>query len=533
MKALLLLLLFVAPQSDPVLERVLKEGKGDNRVMDHLDHLSNRIGPRLTGSANLTKACEWTKAQFESWGLRARMEEWGTFPVGFERGPWSARMSEPEAKELTIGTNSWTAGTAGPVTAPAVLAPSTDAALKEMKESLKGAWVISTSRGPDKYQVAYDEAGIAGIIKSMPGELILTGGNPRIEWEKLPKRVTVNMIASQHKAIVEHLKAGKKVTLTIDISNRFVQGPVKLYNVIADIPGTEKPDEFVIFGGQIDSWDGATGTTDNGTGISTTMEAARLLAMAGAKPKRTIRFMLWSGEEQGLLGSRAYVKAHPEEMKGISAVFVHDMGTNYLSGIPATEAMFPIFEKVFKPAMELDAELKFAVKKSDGLPRMGGSDHFSFLQVGVPGLFWEQGRTKEKGQTYSREHHTQHDVYSTAIPEFQKHSAMVVAIAAWGLANLEGLLPREGLVSSKAPPRGRRRQLGVECEDDLVLGAVYDGSVAAKAGLKPGDKILKFAGKDQADLSALRDAIQKAPKETKVVIKRDGKEVELPVVFTE
>src|SRR5439155_2352682 len=136
-------------------------------------------------------------------------------------------------------------------------------------------------------------------------------------------RVSIRMVASQHKAIDDHLKAAKKVSLTIEINNKFVQGPIKLYNVIADLPGSEKPDEYVVFGGHIDSWDGATGATDNGTGVATTMEAARLLAKAGAKAKRTIRFMLFSGEEQGLLGSRAYVKAHPDEMKKISAVFVH------------------------------------------------------------------------------------------------------------------------------------------------------------------------------------------------------------------
>jgi membrane-associated protease RseP (regulator of RpoE activity) len=195
--------------------------------------------------------------------------------------------------------------------------------------------------------------------------------------------------------------------------------------------------------------------------------------------------------------------------------------------------MFPIFEKVFKPAIGLDPELKFSVKKSDGLPRMAGSDHFSFLQVGVPGLFWEQSRTKDKGQSYNHEHHTQHDLYGTAVPEFQKHSAVIVAIAAWGIGNLDEMLPREGLVSAKAPAGGARRMLGIQCEDDLVLDVVTDGSPAAKAGLKAGDKILKLAGKELADLSALRDAIQKAPKETKVLIKREGKEIELPVTFTE
>ncbi len=530
MRILALLLLLAVPPDDPVVAAVLKEGRENSRVMAHLDHLTNEIGPRLTSSTNLTKACEWTRDQFASWGLKARLEEWGTFPVGFDRGPWSAKMVLPVEKPLTIGTGAWTAGTHGPVTGPAVLAPATDDELKEAKETLKGAWVISTTRGPEKYQVAYDEAGVAGVIRSAPKDLILTGGSSRISWDALPKRVSVQMIASQHKEIVELLQAKNEVKLTIDVKNEFKQGPVKLFNVIAEIPGAEKPDEFVIIGGHIDSWDGATGTTDNGTGTATTLEAARLLAKAGAKPKRTIRFMLWSGEEQGLLGSRAFMKAHPEENAKISAVIVHDGGTNFVSGIVATEAMLPIFEKVFQPVMNLDAELKFTIKKVPGLPRGVGSDHDSYLSAGVPGLFWSQGRTAAKGQNYSHEHHTQHDVYSAAIPEFQAHSAMVIAAGAWGIANLDDLLPRKGLTTS-APVEGTRRVLGVNCEDDLVIMEVGAGSPAEKGGLKEGDRILKIAGQAVADLGRLREEIQKAPLQTSVTVKRAGKDLDLPVAF--
>jgi carboxypeptidase Q len=533
MKTLLLLLLFVAPQADPVLDSILKEGRSDNKVMEHLDHLTNKIGPRLTSSTNLTKACEWARGQFESWGLKARLEEWGTFPVGFDRGPWSAKMTEPEEKELTIGFNAWTAGTNGPVTGPAILAPANEEELKEAKDKLKGAWVMSTGRGPEKFAVAYEEAGIAGIVRSAGGELILTGGSSRVDWEKLPERVTVSMLASQHKGIVEQLKALRKVTLAIDIKNTFVPGPIKLYNVIAEIPGTEKPDEVVVFGGHIDSWDGATGATDNGTGVSTTLEAARLLAKAGAKPKRTIRFMLWSGEEQGLLGSRAWIKAHKEELPKISAVIVHDGGTNFVSGIQATEAIYPVFEKALAPLLALEGELKFQIKKVKGLPRGVGSDHDSFLASGVPGFFWSQSKTATKGQNYNHEHHTQHDLYAAAVPEFQKHTSIVVAIAAWQIANLDELLPRENLTVAPSAQGGGggRRLLGVQTNEEMVIEEVTGGSAAEKAGLKTGDKILRIAGKDVADVEKLREEIKTAPKETKVVVRRDGKDLELPVTF--
>jgi len=124
-KALLFLLLLL-PSSDPVVDAIIKEGREHSQVMQHLDHLVNRIGPRLTGSTKLTQACEWTRGEFEKMGLKARIEEWGTFPVGFDRGPWSAKMISPEPMDLTIGFNAWSPGTAGPVTGPAVLAPESD-----------------------------------------------------------------------------------------------------------------------------------------------------------------------------------------------------------------------------------------------------------------------------------------------------------------------------------------------------------------------------------------------------------------------
>jgi Zn-dependent M28 family amino/carboxypeptidase len=332
------------------------------------------------------------------------------------------------------------------------------------------------------------------------------------------------MLGSQHKKIVELLKGGKEVKLTIDIKAEFKQGPFKVYNVIAELPGTEKPDELVIVGGHIDSWDGATGTTDNGTGVSTTLEAARLLTKAGAKPKRTIRFMLWSGEEQGLLGSRAYIKAHPEETPRISAVLVHDGGTNYVSGIHSTEAMAPVLEKALEPLLTLDTEMKFAVRPGKALPFGIGSDHDSYLGVGVPGFHWIQsGRAK-----YPYGHHTQHDTYELAIPEYQRHTSVVVAIGALRIADLPDLLPRAGLRALTNP---KQRMIGVELDDMMqIVNLVKDGA-AEKAGVKVGDKLMKFNGKQIEDTIALRQLVQTAPKESKLIVQREGKDMEIPVTL--
>ena len=519
----LLVLLFLAPSSDPVVDAIVKEEREHSRVMEYLDHLTNRIGPRLTSSTRLTQACEWTRKEFEKMGLKSRLEEWGSFPVGFDRGPWSAKMIVPEMLPLTIGFNAWTAGTKGPLTGPAILAPTSDQELIAVKEKLKGAWVISSERESEKFRVAYDDAGIAGLIRTEGGELIHTGGDFRIEEGKLPRRVAVTMLGSQHQKIVELVQSGKDVQLSIDIDVEFRKGPVPLHNVIAELPGSEKPDELVIVGGHLDSWDGATGATDNGTGVCTTLEAARLLSAAGAKPKRTIRFMLWTGEEQGMLGSRAYVKAHPEETPKISAVLVHDGGTNYVSGIHALPPMVPLFEKALEPLLHLDSDLKFTIRKSGGLPFGIASDHDSYLSVGVPGFYWLQAGRAD----YAFGHHTQHDTLALAIPEYQRQSSMVVAIAALGIADLPELLPRTGLRT----PQPKRKSLGARLDDEMRVVELTKEGPAEKAGMKLGDKVLQLNGQPLEDIFALGQVLKSTPKEATLRIEREGKEQVIAVTF--
>ena len=436
-------------------ERILSVGHEPSQVMDHLDVLCNRIGPRLTGSDNLTNACEWARDRFASFGIdNARLEAWGEFPVGFDRGPWFGRVIEPEAKALDLMTMAWTAGTKGAVRGKAILAPTTKEEFDDLKSKgkLAGAWVFlggSAATGKAAatpefrrwFRKALEEAKAAGVIGgASASDLLVTSGNYHVQWDTLPTMPSITILRKQFDQITGWVKEGKPVTLEFDVRNYFKKGPIKLYNVIADIPGTEKPDEFVIVGGHIDSWDGATGATDNGTGVATTLEAARLLKKAGVQPRRTIRFMLWSGEEQGLLGSAAYVKAHKELLPKISAVLVHDGGTNFLSGIGATDAIYNDFEQVFTPVKELEPKTyPFVVNKVPGL-RGGGSDHASFLAADVPGFFWGQRGGTAK---YQHTHHTQYDTYDQAIPDYQRHSALVVAMGAYGIANLDHLLSRE------------------------------------------------------------------------------------------
>ncbi len=521
-------------RADDAVDKI-KATAADSQVMEHLDYLSNRIGPRLTSSDALTTACEWTRDRFKGFGLEnATIEKWGEFPVGFNRGPWFGGIVEPadKARSLEFGTNSWTAGTKGRLRGLAVIAPENEEQLSSIKDKLPGAWVLTTSQGSGDFRAvrdaAYKEAGIAGLVRRVTGDLIVTGGNFQVKWDDLPTTPVINVVRKDFDALLELAKGEQPVTLEFDVRNYFKPGPIPLYNVIADIPGGEKPDEYVIVGGHIDSWDGATGTTDNGTGCATALEAARILMKAGVKPKRTIRFMLWSGEEQGLLGSRAYVRAHPELMPKISAVLVHDGGTNYLSGIAYTAAMKSDMEQAFAPVVGLNAEMPFELRQVAGLSG-GGSDHASFLAGGAPGFFWRQaGRAR-----YVRTHHTQFDTYDAAIPEYQKHSALVIALGAYGLANLDNLLSHENMTArgrlAGGGGGGGRRMLGVALGEGLVIEEVVADGLAAKAGIKAGDKLVKIDGKEVKEPEDLREALGGGGGKKVVTVERDGKAVEVTI----
>ncbi len=527
-------------QSDA--QRIEALARRDSQVMAFLDHLANRIGPRLTGSHGYDDACDWAVEEFKRMGLvNVRLEPWGEVAVGFNRGPSSGRMLAPVVKELRFGTNAWTAGTKGRVAGVAVLAPTTAEELEAARPKLAGAWIVtpaaparSADRRPppaadrefrEMRDRAYDDAGILGTIRGARGDLIVTGGNMRIKWEDLPKRPAIQMVAADYGDVLERLTKGEEVRLEFDVRNWFERGPIVQNNVIAEIPGSEKPDEFVIVGGHLDSWDGATGALDNGTGVATAMEAARLLMEAGAKPKRTIRFMLWGGEEQGLLGSRAWIEKNKDQLPRISAVLVHDGGTNYCAGIPATPPMVAAFQTIFAPVKDLDPALPFKVREVKSGISSVGSDSDAFLSAGVPGFFWDQ-----KGRSnYTHVHHTQYDTYEEAIPEYQVNSSIVIAVGALGIANLPDLLPRENLRATGGGGGGRR--LGVQLDDAMVIEEIVDGGLAAKIGLKVGDRIQKIGETRVADREEMRAAMQETPPKSTVAVLRGSESMTFDIEF--
>ncbi|MFT4512946.1 MAG: carboxypeptidase Q [Planctomycetota bacterium] len=526
------LLAQVTPEQFAIIK---KEGLENSQVMAHLDHLVNRIGPRLTGSDNLTVAGEWAVDKFKSFGIEnARLEQWGDYAVGFNRGPWWGRMTKPVEMEFVCNTNAWTAGTKGPSRGLVVSAPKDAEELAAMKGKLHHVWMLNPDgRMLAKLTEAMQAEGGFGFVTGRSGrrgELLLTGGRPSRNMDSLPHLPMVRLKNDSYEAVVEQLDNGKEVEVEFDIRNHFRKGPIPLYNVIADIVGTEFPDQFVVVGGHLDSWDGATGTTDNGTGSSTTIEAARILMALGAKPRRSIRFMLWSGEEQGLLGSRAWVQKHKDEMPNYSASLVHDGGTNYLSGIAGMPEMGPQLRVAFEHVLTLSEEMPFRVREIPAFTPIG-SDHEAFTAVGVPGFFWNQsGRAN-----YTHTHHTQYDTYGAAIPEYQRHSSVVAATGALGLANLPELLTRENMKVRRGFSGGARRSrrvLGVQLgEDGVTIGVVTKDSVAAKAGLKAGDKLVKIgeaAIKSQGDL---RRALARGKKKKSLTFLRADKQQTVEVTF--
>jgi len=521
--------------------RIIELGRTDSQVQDHLWHLSKEIGPRLTSSSNLDTAYEWTRSQFESFGLEARIEKYDEWAVGFDRGPFSGRMisGEPDdVTELTFITRSWAEGTDGLTRGGVALVPKTMEELEALRDRIGSVWLLRPTepRAPRSRRGSDDNSepdglrrALADLLEETPplgqvrrarSDLLVTGGNPPASIEERTRGVNITMLPADFEAITAQFAENPALELEFDIKNEFREGPIALCNVVADIKGTEFPDEYVIVQGHLDSWDGAEGTCDNGTGTSTTLEAARLLAKAGVKPRRTIRFVLYSGEEQGLYGSNAYVKDHADELEKISIVLNHDNGTNYLKGIDATQPMMADFQDAFSEIMELDPERPFTISPVQGIGP-GPSDHAPFVRAGVPGFHWNQD-----GDGYRFIHHTQNDLFKHAKPEDQKHSALVAAISAYNFANLDHLVDRTDM---KAP---ENRKMGVTLDGNSVQ-RVFEGGKASEAGWKNGDVIISIDGEETKSQRDVVSTLQAGAARKTVKLKRGDEVVETVLDYTD
>ncbi|MGD0756059.1 MAG: peptidylprolyl isomerase [Bacteroidales bacterium] len=451
LNAFLLMTLLASGQKDPVVDRIIDLGSTDNKVMEHIDFLTNRFGDRLTGSDGYHSACVWAVNTMRSWGMMAEMQEAGEMAVGFNRGAWFGKMISPKEITLDFGTPSYTAGTKGRQKGHVMLSPRTVEEFWTVRDTIKGAWILIDGvntgwprdrEGESELTRLIREAGALGTIQlsTFPIRLLYHKVD---SWDNLPTLPDIKLIDKQYNEIKELVSRGERVELEFDIRNYFRPGPVKYHNVIGWIPGTEYPDEYVVLGGHLDGFDGASAAIDNASGATVAMEAARLIMAAGGKPKRTIMVHLWAGEEYGLLGSSEWVKQNPDKLPRISAVFNRDGGTNCISGLAVSKAMMADFQQVIKPILSLNPKYPFELtERSKPLRKggRGGTDTFSFLQKGVPAF----GFITKGEHQYSRTWHTTLDTYNEIIPAYEEYSSLVTAVIAYGIADLDHLLSREG-----------------------------------------------------------------------------------------
>lgn len=487
----LLLLVFAVPVSlaDDLAKaklatdvKIIEEIKTGNQIVENLRHLSDVIGPRLTGSPALEKANHWTAEKFKEYGLsNVKLEPW-EIPIGWTRGTASLKLVEPVERTLLAVSGGWAPGTEGEITGPVVLFEArTRKDLEKYRGKLKNAVLLrgkpatvapvtdprygAGSRRPQReprkdgetppvrdnrefesfqneLTEFYKTEGVAAALRDSgkPHGLLVTGGGFRETADRITAKGTLPtlFVPHEHYAYLYRLLTEHKLEpkVTVSVTNTFSDGPVTVYNTVGEIPGSEKPDEYVLIGGHLDSWDLGSGTTDNGTGSSVVLETARALgalAKQGIRPKRTIRFVLFSGEEQGLHGSKQYVKQHSDELAKISAALIHDTGTGKVTHLytMGRTAILP----VLGPELESLKTIGFEGLVTEST---GGTDHLPFEAKGIPGF-----PCKQEVDEYRYTHHTQSDTFDKAKPANLVQGAQVLAVTAFRIADLPALLPRD------------------------------------------------------------------------------------------
>ena len=498
--------------------KIKAEGFQNSQVMNTMSWLTDVYGPRLTNSPGFRKSGEWAVKQMTEWGLvNAKLEPWVTATGPFGRG-WSndqflMQATTPGGTFPIHGmSTAWTAGTNGHVKGEAIHAViETPEDMARFKGQLRGKFVLTQALrdvpalfepigrryteqeleamrtetdaaarggrggggragGPGRQggpgapnfaqqrtQFFKDEGALALITtatRSDAGNILLGGATanraPNVTDLGLPQVV----IAIEHYGrIARTLERKMPVTMEANIVNTF-HDDTSSFNVMAEIPGTDKADEVVMLGAHFDSWHGGTGATDNAAGSVVMMEAMRILKQSGVKLRRTVRIGLWGGEEQGLLGSRAYITQHfgdratmalkPAHAK-FQAYFNLDNGTGAIRGIylQGNEAIAPAFEAWMKPFENIGM-------KTITIRDTGGTDHQSFDALGLPGFQFIQDPVEYS----SRTHHTTADTYERIQEEDMRKNAVIVASFVYHAANRDQLLPRKPLPRAAGSGRG-------------------------------------------------------------------------------
>ena len=515
----LLLIAFAAGPAWPAEEavdlemvtRIRDEGLSNSKVVETAEYLTDVIGPRVTGSPQMRQANDWTRAQLEAWGLaHARLEGW-TFGRGWSLERATVQMITPAPASLVAVPRAFTPGTDGPRRAKVVKVKiDSEADAQKYRGQLAGRIVLVGEPrpvgNPDKAQFTrytdqeldelaqfdlaprrrtpYDRDELArrlrlqrvlrpffaaekalAIIEVSPsdgGVVVVGRGGSYVKGED-PGVPALVMAAEQYNRLARLVDRGIEVELEVDVRTRFHDEDPTAYNTLAEIPGTDQSGEVVMIGAHLDSWHGATGATDNAAGSAVVMEAMRILRALDVRPRRTIRLALWSGEEQGLLGSRAYVAEHfgsrpavsPEERDlpsflrrdtgpvtvkpdhaKLAAYFNLDNGTGRIRGIYAERnaAVAPIFEAWLAPLKDLGAT-------TVTLRPTRGTDHVSFDSVGLPAFQFIQ----DEADYETRTHHTTLDTFDRLQKADLMQASVVMATFAYDAAMRRQRLPRRPL----------------------------------------------------------------------------------------
>ena len=489
-------------EGDQSVQKIKKEENQNSKVMDLVFHLTDVNGPRLTGSQGFLNAANWAKNMLSSWGLsNAKLEPWGDFGNGWEQKRTYIAMTKPYYQPLIAVPRAWSGSTPGNgiINGEIILIKANDSAglmeyVGKLKNKIVMTWSSDTLRPsftPDGRRM--EDSMLVKMAEAIPRENTArptaNRGVMNISARQVFQRTLAALMANEKPALVlsmnasgndgtifvssggqytkdakegpaqlmlssdDYLRlqrlvnAGIKTEVEAEVKTKFKTDDIKGYNVVAEIEGSDPllKNEIVMLGAHLDSWHGATGATDNAAGCAVMMEAVRILKTSGLSPKRTVRIVLWSGEEQGLFGSRNYVKNHvadPVDMKllpehsRISAYYNLDNGGGKIRGIYAqgNSAVMPIFSKWLEPFKEMGAQ-------TVTINNTGSTDHVSFDGVGVPGFQFIQDPLEYNTRT----HHTNMDTYDHLVPDDLKQAAIVVASFVFNTAQRPEKLPRKEL----------------------------------------------------------------------------------------
>lgn len=465
-----------------VVNAIVEEATQHSQLETIAHELIDGIGPRLTGTPRLDQAQQWALGKYKSWGIEAHNEKWGQWR-GWERGITHIDMISPWVKTLEGTQLAWSPSTKGKtITADVIILPEAadSAAFAQMLPSVKGKFMmISMNQPTGRPDENWQEFGTKESFEKMKKErdaltdawrarIAHTGFNARIlpaalekagaagiitnTWSRgfgvdkifgaYTKNIPTVDISLEDYGLLYRLAEGGKVPKVSIRADSKESGMVPTFNTIAEIRGTEKPDEYVILSAHFDSWDGATGATDNGTGTITMMEAMRILKQIYPHPKRTILAGHWTSEEQGLNGSRAFVEDHPEIVKNLQALFNQDNGTGRVVNISG-QGFLNAYEYIGRWLSAVPDSIRKNIETHfPGMPGGGGSDFASFVAAGAPGfslssLNWSYG-------IYTW--HTNRDTYDKIVFDDVRSNVILTAILAYMASEDPVKTPREKAV---------------------------------------------------------------------------------------